>query len=328
MPKKPAPLPASLGACFSTTTALRSGLTHGRLRAKDLTSPFHGARRTRRDIEQEESAVRQDTEPLAASRSIARRVRAKALAYLPVMPEGAFVCGRSAAALRGYPITPDEQLDIGTTAPRRAPRGRGVRGRKTQSHLVTVEVIDGIPVSSPATTWAMLARELSVRRLVILADAILQIPRDSHGRPRPEWAGATRDELQAAIDAGNRAGVSKLREALSRARAGSASPLETEYRLDAEIDGLPEPELDVEIRDARGRLLGISEIVYRGFKTIVEIEGDHHRTSRRQWNRDLQKYRDYAAEGWEVVRLTSEDIRVRRTATRIVRAVLARRRPV
>jgi len=95
--------------------------------------------------------------------------------------------------------------------------------------------------------------------------------------------------------------------------------------LDAEDARLPEPELDFEIRDARGRRLGISEFAYPQYKVVVEIEGDHHRTSKSQWNRDLGKYRDYANAGWEVVRLTHDNVRVQHNAARLVREVLVRR---
>ncbi|WP_424449694.1 hypothetical protein [Microbacterium arborescens] len=41
----------------------------------------------------------------------------------------------------------------------------------------------------------------------------------------------------------------------------------------------------------------------------AEVEGDHHRTSRRQWARDIEKHTAYVALGFEVVRLTSAHIR-------------------
>jgi len=295
------------------------------MRAKDLDRPFHGARRTVADISSEQEAIAGDTAPLAITRSDMRRVRAKALSFLQVAAPGSFVCGASAAMLRGYPVATSSELDVAVVAPRRAPKGRGVKGRRLEPHLVEVEVVDGIPASIPASTWAMLGRDLSLRKLIILGDAIVRIPRDERGIPHPERAGATIDQLQAAIDAGSRAGVKKLRAALDRIRVGCSSPLETEYRLDSEDAGLPEPELDVDIRDARGRRLGISEFAYPRYGVVVEIEGDHHRSSKQQWNRDLQKYRDYANTGWEVVRLTAHDIRTQRTAVRIVRAVLIRR---
>ena len=155
----------------------------------------------------------------------------------------------------------------------------------------------------------MLGRELSMRELVVVGDAIVKIPRDHRGRLQPEQQLATIEQLRRAVKAGHRRGVAKLREALAHIRVGSSSPLETEYRLDAAAAGLPEPELDVEIRDAGGSLCGITEVVYPEYRTLVEIEGDHHRTDQQQWDRDIEKYAAYVAAGWEVVRLTSRHIR-------------------
>lgn len=265
------------------------------------------------------------TGPFSKRKAMEQRLRSRTKSYLPVMSEGAFICGLTAGVLRGYPVDPGPDLDVATISPRRSPRARGVKGRRIAAHLVEVEVLDGIPITSAATTWTMLAKDLDVRSLIAVADAIVQIPRDSSGRQHPEQVQSTIDELRMAVAAGNHVGLRKLRAALERVRVGSSSKLETEYRLDAEDAGLPTPQLDVEIRDERGRLLGISEFVYPEFKVIVEIEGDQHRTSKTQWNRDLQKYRDYANAGWEVVRLTARDIRWTRTATHIVGTVLRRR---
>ncbi|MGB3376359.1 MAG: hypothetical protein WBA87_14610 [Microbacterium sp.] len=344
MPKKHAALPPGLGAHFSTAHAIDQGVTRRRLRGRDLQKPFHGARRTVADIAAEKKRLDKDTRPLAPSRRLAEEPRARALTYLQVMPKDAFICGRSAALLRGYPVDAakkrgksrnhrgeegeedeNDSLDVGVITPQTAPRGKGVKGRRLASRFVQVEQFDGIPVMTAPTMWAMLGRELTERELTILADAIVHIPRDSYGVSHPERADATLADLQAAIDAGPQKGVAKLRAALARARTGSASPLETEYRLDAEDAGLPTPELDVQIRDERGRLLGISELVYGKYRLVVEIEGDHHRSSRQQWNRDIEKYRDYAEAGWEVVRLTSTHIRARRNAVEIVRTALIRR---
>lgn len=166
-------------------------------------------------------------------------------------------------------------------------------------------------------------REARAYAHVIVGDAIVRIPRDRFGIPLPEACLATPEQLAAAIDAGPRRGVARLRAALEDISVGSMSPLETEYRLDAAADALPVPELDVEIRDGSGRLLGISEVVYRPWRVIVEVEGDHHRTSRRQWQRDLDKYAAYAAHGWEVVRVTSTHLRSG-SAMPLVRAALRR----
>ena len=216
-------------------------------------------------------------------------------------------------------------LEVGVVAPRRAPRRRGIRGVKVDAALVAVRTHAGLPVASPASTWAMLGAALSVRDLVRVGDAIVRVPRDARGVPMPHERLATVAQLEAALRAGRRRGAGRLREALALVRVGSSSPLETDFRIDAAAAGLPEPELDVEVRDRRGRLLGISEIVYSRFRTVVEVEGDHHRTSRAQWARDIEKYAAYVAEGWEVVRLTSLHIRGRDPrAVGIVAAVLRR----
>lgn len=188
-----------------------------------------------------------------------------------------------------------------------------------------MRAVDGFAVASPASTWAMLATDLSVRELVHVGDALVRVPRDEFARPRRDLALCSIENLRAAVDAGRRRGVERLRDAVGAVRVGSASPLETDCRLDAAANGLPEPALDVEIRDARGRLLGVTEIAYPEFRVLVEVEGDHHRTSRAQWNRDIDKYAAYAAEGYEVVRLTSEHIRgARPRAASVIRDALIR----
>ncbi|MDT0156326.1 hypothetical protein Q9R19_01685 [Microbacterium sp. ARD32] len=273
MPVPPAPLPHLLGAQFSTTDALRAGISRSRLRARDLTAPFHGARRTASDIRDEDKELADDSAPLASSHAAARRMRSKAKCFLTVMPPGAFICGRSAAVIRGYPVDAPTDLDVAVLSPRRAPKGVGVKGRRIEPRLVSVERVDGIPISSAASTWTMLARDLSTRQLIIVGDAIVHVPRDRYGTPHPEEADATLEQLLEAVASGRQIGVKKLRTALERIRVGSSSPLETEYRLDAEDAGLPEPVLDFEVRDDHGRLLGISEFAYPSLRVAIEVEG-------------------------------------------------------
>lgn len=247
-------------------------------------------------------------------------------AYATVMPGRAFLTGRTAAVLYGLPVAHGDELEVGMPAPASAPQGRGIRGIKVRPSLVNLREHEGLRLSTPASTWASLGRELSVRELIIIGDAIVCIPRDERGRRQPALQLASIDQLRRAMNAGRRRGGAKLREALEHVRIGSASPLETEFRLDAASAGLPNVELDVEIRTGTGKLLGITEVSYPEFRTLVEIEGDRHRTDKRQWDRDIEKYASYVAEGWEVVRLTSRHIRGSHPrAVAMVAEVLARR---
>jgi len=267
-----------------------------------------------------------DVEPLAWDRAERERVLRKVRAYREIMPPHAFFAGRTAAVIRSLPIAHGEELEVAVYAPARAARRSGIRGIKVAPALATVHEHLGCRLTSPASTWAMLAHELSVRELVRIGDAIVSVPRDSKGIPHPHDCLATVDHLRNAAAAGPRRGAPKLRAAIESIRAGSSSPLETDYRLDAEAAGLPEPELDVDIFDSRGHRIGFTEIVYRAQRVLVEIEGDHHRTNRAQRNRDIEKYAAYVAEGWEVVRLTSLHIRgASPRATSVVRDVLLRR---
>ncbi|MEJ1088226.1 hypothetical protein WDU99_07855 [Microbacterium sp. Mu-80] len=310
---------------FTTRQALAAGVSRRRLRSRDLTAPFHGVRRSVADVRAQQRKNSAETGPLAITRRIMRDAAALAHAYAPAMSPQSFYAGRTVLALRGLPFADAEILDVGVIAPRRAPRARGVRGRKIEERLVQIEVIGGLRISNASTTWAMLARELTERELTILADAMLHIPRDSSGTRDPARALVTHAELEEAMSVPGRPRFGRLHAALARARTGSASVLESEYRLDAEDGSLPGAELDVEIFDTKGRRIGISEIVYPKYRLVVEIEGDHHRTSRAQWNRDIDKYRDYADAGWEVVRITSAHIRIQRSAVQTVRAALLRK---
>lgn len=325
MPRTPQPLPSTLGAHFSVAQARAAGASLRRLRAKDLESPFHGARRviTAHPAPEEDD----DGTPFARDRRIRAAVRDSAHLYATVMPPDSFFCGRTAAVLLGAPLDHGQKLEVAVRAPRRAPRARGIQGRTVAAHLVEVQMRAGLRVTSPATTWAMLGRDLNERQLIVLGDALVRVPRDHGGELHPELSLASLAQLRSALDLGPRPRASvRLLAALDRIRVGSASPLETEYRLDAESQGLPEPVLDMPIRDAHGRRLGISEVVYPQFRTVAEIEGDHHRVLQRQWDRDLAKYHAYVEAGWHVVRLTSRNIRGSRPdAVAIMRRALALR---
>jgi len=323
MPTRPTPLDPRLGAVFTVGAALRAGHSPGRMRSRDLERPFHGVRR------------RVDTSPTMADSDAPatptidperRRLLRDARACLQVAPTHAFLAGRSAAVAWGLPIDPGEQLSIGVLAPHRSLRRPGVRGLKLSAELTSVRVHDGIRLTSPATTWATLAGALSHRELVVLGDAIVCVPRDDRGRRHPERQLATPDQLAAAAHAPRRRHRDALLRALDEVRVGSMSPLETDFRLLAAAEGLPEPTLDAEIRDHTGRLLGIGDVLYAEQSTVVEVEGDHHRTSRAQWLRDLEKHAAYIAAGYELVRVGASQVRgPLANGARTTRTVLERR---
>ena len=91
--------------------------------------------------------------------------------------------------------------------------------------------------------------------------------------------------------------------AVSLVRPGAESRPETLVRLAIRQAGLPEPEVNVTISDARGRFIGRGDLVYRQWRVIVEYDGEQHRTDNRQFDRDVGRLDDFAAHGWRVVRI-------------------------
>ena len=323
MSRRPHPLPASLGAVFTAEQARAAGVTARRLRAGDIAHPHRGLL-ARIPTTESNDPLPADDGPFALDRAQRAEMLGRARLYRPLLVKHAFFVGRTAAGIWGLPVDCAGDLEVGVTAPHRAPRRRGIAGRQVAPGLVFVREEEGLPVTSPASTWAMLGAELSVRELIVVGDAAVFVPRDRSGARRPDRALSTVHQLRAAAEAGARRGADRLRRAIERIRTQSESPLETTFRLDAEDAGLPVPVLDVEIRDRRGRLLGATEIAYPEQRVLVEIEGDHHRTSRAQWNRDIEKYAAYVAEGYEVIRLTSVHVHSGR-AVLMVREALIRR---
>lgn len=330
MPRRSDPLPPHVPKVFRCADAAQLGIDPDRLRCVDLEHPFRGVRRVAEPADETDAPATGAEAPLtrdrAANRAILRRVEAHSL----VLPPYAFYVGAAGRAIYGLPqIDPEAatagDLEVAVFAPHRGLRMKGVQSIQVAPALAHVQTHGGFRVATPASLWALEARRATVVQLVALGDALVCIPRDEQAQHVREAQLATVDQLRAAAAAGPRRAVGALREAIELIRVGCMSVLETDSRLVLVAAGLPEPELDVEVRDARGRLLGISDLAYPEQRVAVEVEGDHHRTTRRQWDRDLEKYAAYAAVGWQVVRLTARHVRgANPAAPRLVREALAR----
>lgn len=293
-------LPRSLGAEFSVAQAEAAGVSRSRLRARDLEHPFHAVR----------SVSHTPTAQTAESRMLAR-----ARQFATVMRDSQFFGHVTAAVIWGVPLSATvihDELDVAVFAPRRTPRGRGVKGYAlAPSHgSVRGHPELGWRVASPATTWAMLGARLThPYDLVAAADYFVRIPRRPGGfapPPRPAWA--TIDELESAVGAGRRPGIGALRAALPRVRTGASSRRETWLRLILIDAGLPEPVLDYDVLDDDGRFVACLDLAYPALKIGIEYDGDHHRTDPVQWARDVDRLDRLAEEGWRVIRATKRHI--------------------
>ncbi|MDM7891978.1 endonuclease domain-containing protein [Curtobacterium caseinilyticum] len=242
-------------------------------------------------------------------------------AFRPVLGPGQFVSHLSAAVLWGLPLPHgcqgDDPVHVTSLRPAAQMRRTGVVGHRTTEDRARVVQRWGMPTSTPATAWVECGSVLGLDDLVVLGDAVLA------GRAHP----TTVQDLATALAARSRCpGAGTLRAALALVRPGSGSPQETRARLGIVRGGLPEPELQVEIRDEHGRFIGRADLAYRRERIVIEYEGDQHRTDRAQWESDLRRYRAFGRLGWAVLRWSRSDVTTHNREALAELASLLRRR--
>lgn len=123
--------------------------------------------------------------------------------------------------------------------------------------------------------------------------------------PRPY---ADLDELRDALANRTAPGIRRARQAAAEARIGAESRRETWLRRLAVASGLPEPECNGELRDERGRI-GWFDLVWRRWRVASDYDGDQHRTSTVQYDRDITRFDRAAAIDWRVVRVRNAGFR-------------------
>jgi very-short-patch-repair endonuclease len=183
-----------------------------------------------------------------------------------------------------------------------------------REHVTTVH---GTPVTTMARTVVDLARTVSFRSGVVVADSAMRL-------------GCRREELEAVLARCRRwPGIRRAREVVRFARAEAETPLESISRVFFRDRGLPEPELQVQVGGELGPD-GRVDFYWRQFGVVGESDGlvkyDDDPTALRR-----EKLRHEALEdaGFTVVRWTWEDVwrfpddldrRIRRAFSRAARA--------
>lgn len=241
-----------------------SGLSRSTLRSKAFVHPVDGA-----------------SLPSVQRGNLAATCRAIAL----VMPADAVFTHVTAARLRGWWL-PDRSIPViacsDSDAPHRERRGVYVRRCAIPAwHRVD---LDGVRVASAAWTLIELAEHLSLVDLVVVIDSALHL---RHVTTRDIWD---------ALVPGRR-GVKNLRRALSLCDPRSESPWETILRLVHVLSGF---EVDVQfvVANRLGVTIARADLRIRGTRRLPEYDGADHR-ERGQHQRDLQREKQLAREGWE-----------------------------
>ncbi len=258
-----------------------------RLRAADVDRPFHGVRSVALDLS-----------------TVIGRCRA----YRPRLRAGEVFSHTTAAQLYGIPLPSGRErehvLHV-SSADAGRPRTRGVVGHRIRD--LEVAMFAGLPISSPAETWRMLAGMLELDDLVAAGDAFVSGERIARGLR--SQALCTIVELRTAIARhGRRRGARALLEAVELVRAGVDSRRETHTRLAIIRSGLPEPKIAPPVIVAGGVVLH-PDLAYPELRIAIEYEGEEHRLDARRWRDDISRRRALEAAGWVVLRVTIEDLR-------------------
>ncbi|WP_029106514.1 hypothetical protein [Mycobacterium sp. URHD0025] len=107
-------------------------------------------------------------------------------------------------------------------------------------------------------------------------------------------------------------GLVQLREVLDLMDDGAESPQETRTRLLLVDAGLPRPKSQiVVVGDFVGRKHARIDMGYDEFKVGVEYEGAQHWTDPAVRANDIDRYAELAAQGWIIIRVSSDMLRYR-----------------
>jgi len=233
--------------------------------------------------------------------TISRHRAAAAAALVALGSSDAVVAHRSAAVLWQLEwLCPPDLSEVWLARPqtgtvRYYPGMRVLPAQLPPSH-VTLST-DGLPICTPARTVIDLARHLSFRDSVVLAESavrarltdvatLAQILADCHGWPYTRRAKRTLTVVDGTTES--------AAEALARA-----------VFLEA---GLPCPRTQVDIRDERGTLIGRVDFFFPEFRTIVEIDGKTKYSDPEVLWREKRREDRLRELGYQVVRLSWADL--------------------
>jgi very-short-patch-repair endonuclease len=160
-------------------------------------------------------------------------------------------------------------------------------------------------VSDPTTVFLELATLVGSDALVAVGDHLALEPRVLDPTDARPYVAA--DALRAAARRTSIPGSRAARTAAAMVRTASESPMETRLRLLVLAAGLPEPVLQYELHDAVGRV-GWFDLAWPAERLIAEYDGDQHRTSRDQYERDIRRFNRATDAGWRVLRVRAQGL--------------------
>ena len=180
--------------------------------------------------------------------------------------------------------------------PHRHPAGVDVH---VWSRLTTgmLTLVYGLLCTTPAATFAQLARYCPYDSLIMLADRLTCRDRLL---ARASW-----DDLHDFVASCPRLRNGQVaRRAVNLSRPGTDSPFECRLRLGALQYGLPEPIVNHAVETADGGRMFL-DMAYPEYRVGMEFHGRHHLE---QYRQDTERLNDLNASGWSVFQAWSETL--------------------
>ncbi len=152
--------------------------------------------------------------------------------------------------------------------------------------------LGGLHVTTPERTAFDIGRRGTIGRAVASLDAL---------------AAATdfkaTDVGELAANHRHTRGLRQLKAALDLVDAGAQSPKETWLRLLLIDAGFPKPRTQIPVLGADGFPRYFLDMGWEDIMLAVEYDGDHHRTDRRQFAKDVDRLEYVDGIGWTVIRV-------------------------
>ncbi|HEX4442179.1 MAG TPA: hypothetical protein VHZ81_01290 [Galbitalea sp.] len=280
--RQPERLHPDLGSGFRVRDAQSVGVSLGRLRSRDLESPFWGLRTTEsiRDLQDR-------------SRLISKR-----------MPADAFFSHVTAGMLHDFPLPLKLQrstrLDISRPSPHRAPHANSIIGHRLTVSDHDIYEFNGLRVTTPARTWCDLGGVLPLLELVAAGDFVI--------RRRAPLASVA-DILDVARSRVSPRGRQKILMALPLLNDRSESPPESMLRVLLEWAGFPRPSVNHEFVGANNRVIARTDLFLEPYQLVLEYQGDYHRTDKLQWRRDMTRRTRLEGEGVRFMEINADDLK-------------------
>jgi len=284
-------IPARLaGRSFSTAEGIALGLTRSALDRPRFTRPYRGVR------ELADARV-------GGERRSAERAKLAAAALAPRLRPGERFSHSTALVLLGCPIRVEPRPHVTILRPGRATIASGVHGHTASEFAGEWPDPRGLPLVSPGEAFVQAASVLAFRELVVAADHLIRV--GAAASPTPIIA---LEELRGIVASASARGVVRARAAVSFARVGAESRMETILRLLMARYRLDVLELQVNVRDAAGNWIGRFDMVDLARRLIIEYDGEQHRTDADQYEHDQERLERVRDAGYRVLRFRRRQV--------------------